>query len=212
MKTVLRGGLLMMLSALYACVTVNVYFPAAAVEEAADRLVKEIYNSKVRQIEQNEQKESAPAPEAPPAGDDKSSLLEPSRAFGELLMVLIPPAYAQQPDIEIDTPEVNRLKAQMQARHRQLVPFYDAGAVGLASTGLLVVRDAKAVSLKDRGTVKELVAAENQDRNALYAEIANANGHPEWEPEIRTIFDRRWVANAPGGWWFQNAGGSWVQK
>lgn len=212
MKTVLRGGLLMMVSALYACVTVNVYFPAAAVEEAADRLVKEIYNSKVRQIEQNEQKESVPAPAAPPAGDDKSSLLEPSRAIGQLLMVLVPPAYAQQPDIEIDTPEVNRLKSQMQARHRQLVPFYDAGAVGLASTGLLVVRDAKAVSLKDRGTVKELVAAENQDRNALYAEIANANGHPEWEPEIRTIFDRRWVANAPGGWWFQNAGGSWVQK
>jgi uncharacterized protein len=212
MKTMMRGGLIMLLSALYACVTVNVYFPAAAVEEAADRLVKEIYNSKVREIEK---KDSAPAPEGgdAPAAKDKSSLLQqPARAFGELLTLMVPPAYAQQPDIEIDTPAINQLKGQMQARHGQLVPFYDAGAVGLAATGLLVMRDAKAVSLKDRGMVQELVAQENADRNALYREIANANGHPEWEPEIRTIFDRRWVANAPGGWWFQDAGGSWVQK
>lgn len=211
MKTIIRGGMLVMLTALAACVTVNVYFPAAAVEEAADRLVKEIYNSKVREIERKDPA-PAPAPANPPATDDKSSQWQPSRALGVLLTAIVPPAWAQQPDIEIDTPEVNRLKGRMQARHQQLIPFYDAGAVGLASTGLLVVRDPKAVSLKDRGTVKDLVAQENQDRNALYGEIANANGHPEWEPEIRTIFDRRWVANAPGGWWFQNAGGEWVQK
>jgi hypothetical protein len=55
------------------------------------------------------------------------------------------------------------------------------------------------------------VAAENRDRNALYAEIANANGHPEWEAEIRSTFAQRWVQRAQSGWWVQGGGG-WSQK
>ena len=53
---------------------------------------------------------------------------------------------------------------------------------------------------------------ENRDRSALYAEIARANGHPEWEPDIRQIFARRWIDNAPRGWWYMDAGGNWTQK
>ena len=60
--------------------------------------------------------------------------------------------------------------------------------------------------------VQQLVAEENRDRNALYAEIARANGHPEWESEIRSTFARRWVDNAPGGWWYQDAAGVWKRK
>jgi hypothetical protein len=43
-------------------------------------------------------------------------------------------------------------------------------------------------------------------------EIARANGHPEWEPDIRRTFADRWVANAPRGWWYQDASGAWKQK
>jgi uncharacterized protein YdbL (DUF1318 family) len=67
------------------------------------------------------------------------------------------------------------------------------------------------VPLKDRNTVNTLIAEENQDRNALYAEIARANGHPEWESEIQETFARRWISNATKGWWYQQ-GGSWQQK
>lgn len=208
MKTLLRGAVLVLGGFLYACVTVNVYFPAAAVEQAADRIVKEVYGEKVKQMQEN-----GKTPEAVPAdGDEQSGTLLPMSAVAYVLEALVPPAHAQQPDIDIDSPAINRLKASMQARHAKLVPFYNAGAIGLASTGLLVVRDAKAVSLKDRGAVQALVAEENKDRNALYGEIAAENGHPEWEPQIRTIFDKRWVANAPAGWWFQNADGRWIQK
>ena len=100
----------------------------------------------------------------------------------------------------------------MTQRHNQLQPFYDNGAIGMDSKGLITLRDPKAVSIKDRNTVNQLVAAENQDRNALYAEIASANGHPEWESDIRNTFARRWIANAPGGWFFQDTSGSWKQK
>jgi uncharacterized protein YdbL (DUF1318 family) len=208
MKTFMRGAVLSLVTALSACVTVNVYFPAAAVEEAADRIVKEVYGAKVKEMQKQE---SAPQ-ESAPATKDKSSAIDPTRAVGLLLEMMVAPAYAQQPNIDVDTPAINQIKGQMQTRHVQLVPYYNAGAIGLGATGLLVLRDPKAITLKDRGTVQELIMQENADRNALYTEIAKANDHPEWEPEIRTIFDRRWVANAPGGWWFQGAGGSWVQK
>lgn len=208
MKTLLRGAVLVLGGFLYACVTVNVYFPAAAVEQAADRIVKEVYGEKVKQMQEN-----GKAPEAaPPEGNEQSGTLAPMAAVACVLEALVAPAYAQQPDINVDSPAINKLKAGMQARHARLTPFYSAGAIGLGSTGLLVVRDAKAISLKDRGAVQALVAEENKDRNALYSEIAAENGHPEWEPQIRAIFDKRWVANAPSGWWFQNADGRWVQK
>ena len=53
---------------------------------------------------------------------------------------------------------------------------------------------------------------ENSERDKLYKEIAKANGHPEWEAEIRSTFAKRWVDNAPAGWMYQDAGGSWAKK
>jgi uncharacterized protein YdbL (DUF1318 family) len=195
------------LAMLAACVTVNVYFPAAAVEQAADRIVKEVYGAKAEQQKQQEEKKPEPT-------GDKRSETAPAQIHKvtSVLDWMVTPAWAQAPDIDISSPVINAVKGAMQARHQQLVPYYNSGAVGMTSNGLVAVRDAKAVSLKDRGAVSQLVTAENADRNALYVEISRANGHPEWEREVRTIFDKRWVANAPGGWWFQNANGDWVQK
>ncbi len=48
--------LLAMLALLVACVTINVYFPAAAAQEAADRIINKVYGS------EGEGGESAPAP------------------------------------------------------------------------------------------------------------------------------------------------------
>lgn len=114
-------------------------------------------------------------------------------------------------DLEVNTPGVNAIKQSMQARHAQLAGFYASGAVGITSDGMIAVRDASAVPLAARQSVNALVAAENQDRNALYAEIANANGHPEWQSEIRSTFAQRWVQRAQAGWWVQQGGG-WSQK
>ena len=96
------------------------------------------------------------------------------------------------------------------ARFAALKPFYDNGSVGMTADGLITVRDLNAVPLRDRKTVSTLVADENRDRNALYKEIARANGHPEWEADIRSTFAKRWVANAPAGWWYQDGG--WKKK
>ncbi len=114
-------------------------------------------------------------------------------------------------DLEVNTPAINTIKQSMQARHAQLAAHYNSGAVGLAADGMVALRDAGAVPLAQRQAVNALVSAENNDRNALYTEIASANGHPEWQAEIRSTFAQRWIQRAQPGWWVQS-GGAWKQK
>ncbi len=131
-------------------------------------------------------------------------------AFFALSFFFIQPA-AMAADLEINTPAISSIKNSMQGRHDKLAPHYTSGAVGLTRDGLIAVRDATAVPLKDRQSVNALVAAENKDRNALYKEIAVANQNPQWESDIRNTFAQRWVEKAQKGWWYQTASG-WAQK
>lgn len=171
---------------LSACVTINVYFPAAAAERAADRIIDEVWGEQTGR----------------PAGET-----EPQSRLGQtflvaVLDVLVPAAQAQaQADLEISTPAIERLTTSMSRRHEQLKPFYESGAVGQTGDGLVALRDVNAVPLKDRAQVNNLVQQENQDRNALYREIAQANGHPEWEADIRATFARRWTERAAREGW-----------
>lgn len=120
------------------------------------------------------------------------------------------PVHAQG-NLEIDTPAISALRKTMQQRHAQLAPLYASGAVGIAADGTVSLRDAAAVPLAQRAQANAAVAAENADRAALYREIARANGHPEWEADVRRTFAQRWVQRAQSGWWVQ-ADGSWVRK
>ncbi len=134
------------------------------------------------------------------------------RRVGVLLggLVLALAAHAQG-NLEIDTPAVSALRQSMQQRHAQLAPLYGSGAAGIAADGTVALRDAAKVPLAARAQANAAIAAENADRAALYREIARANGHPEWEAEVRRTFAQRWVERAQPGWWVQQ-GGSWVRK
>lgn len=205
MKTTRIASVLTLLMFLGACVTVNIYFPAAAAEKAADRIIEDVWGKQPGT-------EKQPAAPTAPQGQSGSLDRAPSQnGLVWLLDLVIPAAYAQA-DISVSSPAIQKITASMQARHAQLAPFYGNGAVGLTADGLITVRDPSAAPLKDRNTVRQLVADENNDRNALYREIAKANGHPEWEGEIRNTFARRWIDNAAVGWWYQDQSGSWKQK
>jgi uncharacterized protein YdbL (DUF1318 family) len=117
-----------------------------------------------------------------------------------------------QANLEINTPAIARLQASMQQRYAQLAGYYASGAVGLTRDGDIALRDANAVPLAQRQQVNSLVAAENQDRAALYREIARANNKPEWESNIRSTFAQRWIEKARPGWYYQNTSGNWVRK
>ena len=68
-----------------------------------------------------------------------------------------------------------------------------------------------APAMKDRVAMNAAVADDNRDRKAVYREVAVANGHPEWESQIREVFARQWATSARPGWWYES-GGSWKQK
>jgi uncharacterized protein YdbL (DUF1318 family) len=196
---------LMLAVLLAACVTVNVYFPAAAAEKAADQIIDTVTGTQPQSSNQT------PKPQ--------SSTLQPSAnnillaAVGNVLEMLVPAAQAQgAANLDVNTPEIRAVTGSMQARFGQLKPYLDSGAVGLTADGHVEVRDANAVPLAERAKVKTLVAEENRDRDTLYTEIAKANGHPEWKSDIQTTFGRRWIERASSGSWYQDAGGGWKQK
>lgn len=192
-----------------ACVTINVYFPAAAAEKAADQII-----DKVKSGAATVTPAAQPAGEAPP-----TSSLRPARPplllalAGRALELLVPAAQAQEANLDVSSPQIRALTASMQTRFSELAKYFDSGAVGLGNDGLVEVRDPNAAPLAERATVKRLVAEDNRDRAALYAEIARANSHPEWEARIRQSFARRWIEHgANPGWYYKDAGGQWLRK
>lgn len=201
MKHWLSAFLLGGTALLAACVTINVYFPAAAAEKAADRIIDDVWG-------QQPQTAPAPAPGTPTSGLQRGTPL-----FIVLLEALVPAARAQDtPDIDASSPEIARLKAQMENRFGELKPQLDGGIIGLTADGYLAVRDPAAVPLAQRNAVRTVVANENADRAALYREIATVNQQPQWESQIRSVFASRWIAKAAAGWWYQDINGSWKQK
>ena len=184
---------------LTACVTINIYFPAAAAEKVADEIIKDIQSD-------------SPAPKQPEPTSENSvmpwSLL---RGLETALNVLVPAAQAAEADLSIDSAEIRQLRASMEARFAALRPLYVSGFIGIQADGLLTVRNPAGIPLKDRNQVSKLVAAENADRQRLYQAIANANGHPDWVTQIKSTFASRWIGNAQSGWWYQSSG-NWKQK
>jgi len=196
-------GLLLALSGLLmlaACVTINVYFPAAAAEKAAEKFVGEVLGEP----------------------QEDSSLFDPLQESEQnwlvmagisVLGILVPDAHAQQASIDINTPQINAIKSRMADRQRNsLNAWFDAGAIGFGNDGLIVIRDRAAVPLSERRNLESVVAEENRDRSAVYREIAVANGHPEWEVDIQQTFAREWARNARPGWSYQDESGAWKTK
>ena len=113
---------------LTACVTINVYFPAAAAESAADILIRDVYGiDKEKEIDKEE------APATPEPEKETSAIEADTIKIGAIeklsadialfvLNVLIEDVHAAQPDINVSTPGINKLKGLMTARHQSLVP------------------------------------------------------------------------------------------
>jgi len=191
--------------ALSACVTINVYFPAAAAEKAADKIIEDVWGSD--KSSESSKREDDKQTSVRETGTQEVLLA----AAASVLDFIVAPAHAQA-NLNIETPAIRQLTQSMEARHAQLKKYYDAGAIGLTRDGLVQVRDQNLVPLPERNSARKLVAEENADRTNLYREIAAANGHSEWEADIRTTFAERWASKAPAGWWFQDESGAWKQK
>ncbi|MEO6365850.1 MAG: DUF1318 domain-containing protein [Luteimonas sp.] len=190
--------------ALSACVTINVYFPAAEAKEAAKEFVEKVIGDEIQ---------AAPAPGGGMAGIRP---LHPcpdcSVGFDPLMLIGIAPAHAQAPDITLKTPAIQSIQSRMESRFDStLRAHFDSGALGFTDDGLVAVREASKISLGSRVGVNQAVAEQNRDAKAVYREVAVANGHAEWEGQIREVFAKQWVESAHDGWWYQS-GGAWKKK
>ncbi len=174
-----------------ACITVNIYFPEAAVKKTADEIVDEI-----RKQDANK------APEV-----KKVARTAPASGF-----TLVPMAFAQQ-ETTVSNPAIRALKDSMKQRFPSLKPFYEGGNIGETNTGLVDVRDDSALNLKDKSTLRGLVKDENADRMNLYGEVAKALNIKASEiPRIQKLFAQSWQNAAQTGWWIQNEAGAWAKK
>ncbi|HWU75526.1 MAG TPA: YdbL family protein [Rhodanobacter sp.] len=188
--------------ALVGCVTINVYFPEAAAQKAADQFIGNVLDQATPPAKQ--------APKQPPS-TPKEGGAQPSAM---LLDLLIPAAQAGDvPNIRIQTSATEAIRGRMHARFQGVLgSLLDSGAVGFTHDGMVAMRDAAKVPLSQRAQANAAVADENRDRTALYREIAIANNHPEWEAQIRATFARSWIEKAHAGWYYQNAAGAWQKK
>lgn len=181
-----------------ACVTVNIYFPAPEVREAAERIVDETWGGP----------ETGDA-EAP----GKQSGLGRRLLIGALAWTTPRAAHAADVDVNVSTATIRALKEAMKQRSGQLKPYLAGGSVGIAKDGLLATRDEGGLDLAAKAKVRRLVDAENKDREALYREIATANNYgADRIADIRSIFASTWKAKAEPGWWVQGADGAWKKK
>lgn len=185
---------LLLLLCMAACVTVNIYFPAAEVEKTAEEIVSDVYGNTTE-----DSQSEAPGP--------TSMLL---RALAELCS----PASAHAQSVtSVSNASIRGLKAQIAANHQQLAPFYNAGNVGITNTGLLDIRDTSGLGVAQVGQLRRLVAADNSAREQLYAEVAKAlKVDPSQVGRVKTTFAGQWQAQAQSGWWIQSPGGGWGKK
>ena len=120
------------------CVTINIYFPAAAVEKAADRIVEEVWGEKAGELKkQDEQKKQ---------GEPQSLLLDSLYAA----MAAMGPgeALAAEPDVNVTTPAIRALKGSIQQRAESITPFMNSGNAGIAGNTPLERLDAMEAELQ----------------------------------------------------------------
>jgi uncharacterized protein YdbL (DUF1318 family) len=172
----------------WACVTINIYFPEATVKKAADEIVEDVRR---------------PAEKEKDKGTD--SVLSGSFSF-------VPAAHAQQ-ETEVSSPAIRALKESLRARFPKLQPLFERGSLGEANNGFIEIREEAGLSLKEKADLRSLAKEENTDRKSLYAEVAGAlNIESSQIPRIQKIFAESWIRNSQPGWWVQNEDGTWVKK
>jgi uncharacterized protein YdbL (DUF1318 family) len=187
----IKGALLVgWFPALFACITVNLYFPESTVRKTAEDIVNEV------------------------RGSDKTIKDEIKKDEMEQPENFVPgPSLQTEQETEVTTPRIRALKESIKQRFDKLVPSFDAARIGETKDGNLEVLNEDGLSLQDKSVLRKLVKDENQDRGDLYAEVAKALNIDAGQIErIRQIFAEQWIGKAHPGWMVQKVDGSWVKK
>ena len=179
-----------------AVITVNVYFPTEAVEEAAEKIIDEIEGGEESQAK-------------PEEGGQQSHFWKniPYYISGNSTV------YADEIDLNLTTPAIRKMIDSMKARNTEIMQFKDKGVIGETNDGILAIRDMNGLGGEEIRTVKRLLRAENKDREALYKELAVANKiDPADIDRIKAVFAKTRISKAKPGHWYHDENGNWTQK
>jgi len=159
---------------IFACVTINIYFPAEKVESVAGEIVNDIRGREGDKKDESMNREKDP------------SLRETLLAF------LCPVARADQVTT-VSNPTIRALKEKMKDRYARMKPFYLKGILMEGDNGFVSMGHTKGLGLREKRDLKNLTDAENSDRKTLYAEIAKAlKIDPGQVNKIAEIFAKEW--------------------
>ena len=190
---------------LAACVTINVYFPEAAIKDLSEQIEEEI------RTQAEEEAGAAEDPDEPEQAVEESAV----RGGGLGLLFGVTPAHAQDvPSPQVSNPAIRKIIDSRAGRLPEVQKYKSLGAVGENNNGLLEVIKLDAVTdLRERAAAQRVVKAENADRETLYKEIAAAEGVDHSQiPRIRETYAETLRKNARRGDWIQSPGGEWKQK
>ena len=189
--------------AMASCVslTVNVYFPTAEIEEAAEKIEEQVRSGE--------------------GAEDLQSLLDSMTPTRQRYAVTFSfggrEAYAadQKLDIKIQTPIIKKIIASRTKRYKKMLPDLDKGILGEGMGGFLVVRDKTGLNLKALTALKKMVKEENNDRTSLYQEILKANkleSNKENIDRVGKLFSKAIIKTMKAGHWYQVDKKKWDQK
>ncbi len=179
-----------------AVITVNVYFPTEAVEEAAEKIIDEIQSGEDAQSTAD--------------NSDQQSFFKMSMPFNVFSGSTV---YADEINLNLTTPVIRKLIDSMKSRNAKIMQFKDKGAIGETNDGMLSIREIDGLGGEEIRTVKRLLRAENNDREALYKELAAANKlDPAVISKVKSIFAKTLKSKAKPGHWYHDEKGNWMQK
>lgn len=120
---------------------------------------------------------------------------------------------ASEVNLDVSTPAIARIKQAQAERAAKIQEYKDFGFIGEGRDGFLAVRTLQGVKLGDKKAAGDVVAAENEDRRALYREIANANGLKESDGnQVMAAAAKKLRKDAAPGHYVQRASdGAWVK-
>lgn len=158
---------------IFACVTINIYFPAEKVESVASEIVDEIRGQK--------------------PGSDKGDDQQNSFLLKKTVLAFLGPRAVAAEPLTVSNPTIRMLKQRMRQRYAQMKPYYQRNILREDNNGYVSLAQPGGLSLKEKRSLNSLVAAENSDREKLYAEIAKAlNIDPSQVGRIGQIFAKEW--------------------
>jgi hypothetical protein len=174
MHSPLRVLIALSILLIFACVTINIYFPAEKVESVAGEIVEDI--------------------RGPQDPEDKKSEEKEESFFGNprVFVAGVDSAWAQDVTA-VSNPTIRNLKAKMKERFALLKPWFDRGTINEGDDGYVDITQSGGLSLKEKNEIRNLVTAENGDRKALYQAVAAAlNIDPGQVDRVAEIFAKEW--------------------